>query len=57
MSSLEYSISELHNLFELELRDSMCLNKKSDMHDVAVENRDYIIGNGNPVYNLSLIHI
>lgn len=51
MSSLEYSISELHNLFELELRDSMCLNKKSDMHDVAVENRDYIIGNGNPVYN------
>ena len=51
MAELEYSLSELHNLFELGLRNSMCINEKSDMHEVAVENRDYILGEGNPVKN------
>ena len=51
MANIEYSIGELHNLFELELRKSMSLNDKSVMHEVAVENRDNILDNGNPVFN------
>jgi Fe-S cluster assembly scaffold protein SufB len=51
MAEIEYSISELHNLFELGLRNSMCINKNSDMHNIAVENRDHILGKGNPVKN------
>ena len=66
MAEIQYSISELHNLFELELRGSMSLNKNADMHEVAVENKDSILAKGNPVknhlyknmkLNLSLIHI
>lgn len=51
MANIEYSIGELHNLFELELRNSMSLNEKSLMHNVAVENRDSILDNGNPVFH------
>lgn len=48
---IEYSIADLHNLFELGLRKSMFSNPTSDMHQVAVKNKDSIIKNGNPVYN------
>lgn len=51
MAEIQYSISELHNLFELELRDSMSLNENADMHEVAVENKDSILHKGNPVNN------
>lgn len=51
MAEIQYSISELHNLFELGLRDSMSMNKKTDMHNVAVENKNSIIANGNPINN------
>ncbi len=51
MANIEYSLGELHNLFELELRNSMSLNENSVLHDVAVENKDSIIENGNPVFN------
>lgn len=51
MAEIQYSISELHNLFELELRGSMSLNKNADMHEVAVENKDSILAKGNPVKN------
>ncbi|MDA8847282.1 SufD family Fe-S cluster assembly protein [bacterium] len=51
MANLEYSIGDLHNLFELELRNSMCINPNSDMHDIAKVNRDNILDVGNPVYN------
>jgi len=51
MPEIQYSISELHNLFELELRGSMSLNENSDMHSIALENRDSILSNGNPVHN------
>ena len=47
---IEYSIADLHNLFELGLRKSMFSNTKSDMHQVAIKNKDSIIKNGNPVY-------
>lgn len=51
MANIEYSIGELHNLFELELRNSMSLNEKSLMHNVAVRNKDSILKHGNPVLN------
>ena len=51
MASLEYSISELHTLLELHIRNSMSLNNRSDLHDIAVQNKNYILQQGNPVYN------
>jgi len=51
MANLEYSLSELHTLFELGLRKSMYLNEKSEMYDVAVRNKDSILKHGNPVLN------
>lgn len=51
MSKLEYSISDLHNLLDLNLRKSMFLNTNSDMYQVALENKQNIESNGNPIYN------
>ena len=51
MASLECSISELHTLLELHIRNSMSLNNRSDLHDIAVQNKNYILQQGNPVYN------
>ena len=51
MANLEYSLAELHTLLELGVRNSMSLNKNSELYDVAVENKDYILDKGNPVYN------
>ena len=48
---LEYSISDLHNLLDLNLRKSMFLNKNSDMYQVALDNKQNIEQNGNPIYN------
>ena len=51
MASLEYSISDLHTLLELNIRNSMSLNNRSDLHNIAVQNKNYILQQGNPVYN------
>ena len=51
MAEIQYSISELHNLFELKLRNSMFLNEKADMHEVALDNKNTILSDGNPVLN------
>jgi len=51
MAELEYSIADLHNLIELGLRNSMSNNEKSDFHTIASQNKNYILQQGNPVYN------
>jgi len=57
MAEIQYSISELHNLFELGLRNSMSSNKKSEMHEIALENKNNILSNGNPLTNRLYKHM
>ena len=38
MSELNYSLKDLDSLMELGMRNSMFINKKSDLHNIALEN-------------------
>ena len=51
MSELNYSLKDLDSLMELGMRNSMFINKKSDLHNIALENKNNITNNGNPIYN------
>lgn len=48
---LNYTIKDLDSLMNLGMRNSMCINKNSDLHEIALENKNNISQNGNPVYN------
>ena len=48
---LNYTIKDLDSLMNLGMRNSMCINKNSNLHEIALENKNNISQNGNPVYN------
>lgn len=51
VSKVKYTINELDSLMSLGVRRSMFLNTNSEMHEVALENKNSISQNGNPINN------